>query len=100
MQYIRIYACGLSNYGWTWNILKSSDRLKQEFETKNKYKFCLDFSLYCNVLYLNIHPDTLKNFNKNTIIGEVLWEITFHGYSPDDINSFCTKLTNSFDNYK
>ena len=32
MQYIRIYACRLSNYRWTWNKLKSSDRLKQEIE--------------------------------------------------------------------
>ena len=55
---------------------------------------------WANVLYLNIHPDTLKNVNKNIIVAEVLWEITFHRYSPDDINSFCTKLTNSFDNYK
>ena len=70
------------------------------FIKERDVSYAIDLMDWCNVLYLNIHPDTLKNFNKNTIIAEVLWEITFNGYSPDDIDSFCTKLKNSFDNCK
>ena len=70
------------------------------FIKERNVNYSIDLMDWDNVLYLNIHPDTLKNFNKNTIIAEVLWEITFNGYSPDDIDSFCKKLTNSFDNYK
>ena len=62
MQYIRIYACGLYNYGWTLNRLKSSNRLKQEFETKNKYKFCLDFIiLYNSTLKCKNHAWNILN---------------------------------------
>ena len=70
------------------------------FIKERDVSYAIDLMDWCNVLYLNIHPDTLKNFNKNTIIAEVLWEITFNVYSPDDIDSFCTKLKNSFDNCK
>ena len=70
------------------------------FIKERNVNYAIDLMNWANVLYLNIHPDTLKNFDKNTIIAEVLWEITFHGYSPDDIDSFCTKLTNSFESCK
>ena len=70
------------------------------FIKERNVNYSIDLMDWDNVLYLNIHSDTLKNFNKNIIVAEVLWEITFNGYSPDDIDSFCKKLTNSFDNYK
>ena len=70
------------------------------FIKERNVNYAIDLMNWANVLYLNIHPDTLKNFDKNTIIAEVLWEITFFGYSPDDIDSFCSKLTNSFESCK
>lgn len=60
-------------------------------------KYAIDLMDWHNILYLNIHPDTLKIFDKNIIVAEILWEITFHGYSPTDINLFSTRLKDSFE---
>lgn len=59
--------------------------------------YAIDLMDWHNILYLNIHPDTLKIFDKNIIVAEILWEITFHGYSPTDINLFSTRLKDSFE---
>ena len=63
-----------------------------------KVNYAIDLMDWRNILYLNIHPDTLKMFDKNIIVAEILWEITFNGYSPTDIVSFSTRLKDSFEN--
>lgn len=63
-----------------------------------KVNYAIDLMDWRNILYLNIHPDTLKMFDKNIIVAEILWEITFNGYSPIDIVSFSTRLKDSFEN--
>ena len=62
-----------------------------------KVNYAIDLMDWRNILYLNIHPDTLKMFDKNIIVAEILWEITFHGYSSDDIELFSTRLKESFE---
>lgn len=59
-------------------------------------KYAIDLMDWSNILYMNIHSDTLKAFNKNLIVAEILWEITFNGYSPDDVTSFRINLKNVF----
>lgn len=63
-----------------------------------KVNYAIDLMDWRNILYLNIHPATLKMFDKNIIVAEILWEITFNGYSPTDIVSFSTRLKDSFEN--
>lgn len=63
-----------------------------------KVNYAIDLMDWRNILYLNIHPDTLKMFDKNIIVAEILWEITFNGYSSDDIELFSTRLKDSFEN--
>ena len=63
-----------------------------------KVNYAIDLMDWRNILYLNIHPDTLKMFDKNIIVAEILWEITFNCYSPTDIVSFSTRLKDSFEN--
>lgn len=51
----------------------------------NNDRWGLDFEDWCNIVDMNINEEVFERYSKQRILAELLWDITFFGYTNAEI---------------
>lgn len=74
------------------------DMYGRSLNTEDKEHYALDFESWSTWLNMNVSNDSLTKFDYVTILAVCLWEMTFHGYTEEEINNFKLELDKERDN--
>ena len=82
-------------------LIKSKDNEVEDVLIKDKDEiFAADFVEWGNLIDREVIPDSSYKGNIAEMAAHILWEITFYGYSWDDIASRKAEINEATKNYK
>lgn len=63
-------------------------------------RWAMDFTPWSEVLGMNIDPDIFNRYTEQAVIGHILYEMTFNGYSNEETQAKAEELFGIVDDFK